>query len=148
MIAVLQRVRDARVDINSETTGAIDHGLVVLLGVLAGDTESDAEYLAEKTAHLRIFNDDQDKMNLSVQDVGGSVLVVSQFTLCADTSKGRRPSYIQAASPPKATELYEFFLERIRQWNIPAQSGEFGAMMDVHLVNEGPVTIILDSQNR
>jgi len=148
MIAVLQRARDARVDIGGKTAGAIEHGLVILLGVFENDTREDVDYLADKSAHLRIFNDADEKMNLSVRDIEGSALVVSQFTLCADTRKGRRPSYIQAAAPDKADELYEYFMEQLRQHGVPVESGEFGAMMDVHLVNEGPVTIILDSQNR
>lgn len=148
MIAVLQRARDARVDIDGATSGAIGFGLVILLGVFEDDTEDDADYLIDKTANLRIFNDDTDKMNLSVQDVDGEALVVSQFTLCADTRKGRRPSYIRAANPDKATELYEYFIGQLQDTGLPVRSGEFGAMMDVHLVNEGPVTIILDSKNR
>ncbi len=148
MIAVLQRARDARVDIDGKTTGAIEHGLVVLLGVFEEDSEDDADYLIDKTIHLRIFNDANEKMNLSVQDVGGSILVISQFTLCADTRKGRRPSYVKAAHPDKATELYNYFLRRLNETDIPVESGEFGAMMDVHLVNEGPVTVILDSKDR
>ncbi|HKJ69688.1 MAG TPA: D-aminoacyl-tRNA deacylase [bacterium] len=148
MIAVLQRARDARVDIDGTASGTIDFGLVILLGVFEDDTEQDADYLADKTANLRIFNDDDEKMNLSVQDVDGEALVISQFTLCADTRKGRRPSYIRAANPDKATELYEYFIGRLQKTGLPVHSGEFGAMMDVHLVNEGPVTIILDSKNR
>lgn len=148
MIAVLQRARDAEVSIENALSGSIDHGLVILLGVFEGDSEEDAEYLAEKSAHLRIFNDDEEKMNYSVQDVGGSVLVVSQFTLCADTRKGRRPSYIQAAPPDRANQLYQYFIQQLRDWELPVESGEFGAMMDVRLTNAGPVTIILDSNNR
>lgn len=148
MIAVLQRAADARVDIDGTTVGAIPHGLVILLGVFEGDDEDDADYLVDKTANLRIFNDDDDKMNLSVRDVEGSALVVSQFTLCADTRKGRRPSYIQAADPGEASRLYDYYRDRLAATGIPVESGEFGAMMDVHLVNQGPVTIILDSNNR
>lgn len=148
MIAVLQRARDSRVDIDGKTAGSISHGLVILLGVFEDDSEEDADYLIDKSIHLRIFNDDDGKMNLSVQDVNGSILVISQFTLCADARKGRRPSYVRAADPEKATNLYEYFIEQMEQTNIPLESGKFGAMMDVHLVNEGPVTIILDSRNR
>ncbi|MCF7804305.1 MAG: D-tyrosyl-tRNA(Tyr) deacylase [Candidatus Marinimicrobia bacterium] len=148
MIAILQRATDARVEIDGNTTGAIDHGLVILLGVFEGDTGEDADYLADKSANLRIFNDENDKMNLSVKDVGGSVLVVSQFTLCADTRKGRRPSYINAANPEVADELYEYYIEQLQDAGVPVESGEFGAMMDVHLTNKGPVTIILDSRDR
>jgi D-tyrosyl-tRNA(Tyr) deacylase len=148
MIALLQRARDARVDVGTRTTGAIDAGLLILLGVFEQDTTEDADYLIDKASNLRIFNDDSGKMNLSVRDTGGSALIVSQFTLCADTKKGRRPSYINAAGPEKATELYEYFLDNFAAAGIPVESGEFGAMMDVHLVNTGPVTIILDSKNR
>ncbi len=148
MIALLQRARDARVDIDGHTAGSIDFGLVVLLGVFEEDTEEDADYLADKTAHLRIFNDAEEKMNLSVQDVGGEVLVISQFTLCADTHKGRRPSYINAAAPEQATRLYDYYLSQLQRFDLPVKTGEFGAMMDVHLCNQGPVTIILDSQNK
>jgi len=148
MIAVLQRAAEARVDIDGQTVGAIPHGLVVLLGVVEGDDEDDADYLVDKTANLRIFNDADEKMNLSVQDVDGSVLVISQFTLCADTRKGRRPSYIRAAEPGEAARLYDYYRAQLAGSGIPVESGEFGAMMDVHLVNQGPVTIILDSNNR
>ena len=148
MIALLQRVRDAKVSIEGNTAGQIDHGLLILLGVFEEDDKDDADYLVDKSANLRIFNDEDDKMNLSAKDVGGSVLVVSQFTLCADTRKGRRPSYINAADPEKADRLYEYFIAQMRNQGLPVESGEFGAMMDVHLVNEGPVTIILDSRNR
>jgi len=148
MIAVLQRARDAEVTIDDRRSGAIDHGLVILLGVFDDDAEEDVEYLAEKSANLRIFNDADDKMNLSVKDVGGSVLVVSQFTLCADTRKGRRPSYIHAAPPDQADRLYQYFIEQLRSHDLPVASGEFGAMMDVRFTNAGPVTIILDSHDR
>jgi len=148
MIAVLQRAADARVDIDGTTVGAIPQGLVILLGVFTDDDEEDADYLVDKTANLRIFNDDDGKMNLSIRDVGGSALVVSQFTLCADTRKGRRPSYIRAADPEPAARLYEYYRDNLAQTGIPVESGEFGAMMDVHLVNKGPVTIILDSKDR
>ena len=148
MIAVLQRARDAQVKIENEITGKIDFGLVILLGVFEEDTIEDADYLVDKSVNLRIFNDEDEKMNYSVRDVNGSALVVSQFTLCADTRKGRRPSYINAAAPKKATDLYNYFVEQLSKTDIPVQTGEFGAMMDVHLVNAGPVTIILDSKNR
>lgn len=148
MIALLQRTKSARVDVDGHTTGSIDYGLLILLGVFENDSTDDADYLIEKASNLRIFNDQSGKMNLSVRDVDGSALIVSQFTLCADTKKGRRPSYVNAADPEKATELYEYFLDSFTATGIPVESGEFGAMMDVHLVNAGPVTIILDSRNR
>lgn len=148
MIAILQRATDAGVTIDGQVSGAIDHGLVILLGVVEGDEEADAEYLAEKTAHLRIFNDEDEKMNLSVKDVSGGALVISQFTLCADTSKGRRPSYLNAAPPDRAEQLYQYFMTHLRDQDLPVESGEFGAMMDVRFTNAGPVTIILDSNDR
>ena len=148
MIALLQRTRDARVDVDNHSIGGIDHGLLILLGVFENDTTEDADYLIDKASNLRIFDDDSGKMNLSVRDAGRSALIVSQFTLCADTKKGRRPSYVNAAGPEKATELYEYFLDKFAATGIPVENGEFGAMMDVYLVNTGPVTIILDSKNR
>ena len=148
MIALIQRAKDARVDVDGCTIGAVDYGLLILLGVIEQDTTEDADYLIDKASNLRIFDDESGKMNLSIHDAGGSALIVSQFTLCADTKKGRRPSYVNAAGPEKATELYEYFLDNFAATGIPVESGEFGAMMDVHLVNTGPVTIILDSKNR
>lgn len=145
MKAVLQRVSRAKVSVDGEITGAIDQGLLVLLGVGAGDSEADATFLLEKIVNLRIFNDENGKMNRSVIDVSGGLLVVSQFTLYADTRKGRRPSYIGAASPDDANRLYEFFVEAARNYIAQVETGRFQAMMDVELVNDGPVTIILDS---
>ena len=145
MKAVLQRVSRAKVSVDGEITGAIDQGLLVLLGVGAGDSEADATFLLEKIVNLRIFNDENGKMNRSVIDVSGGLLVVSQFTLYADTRKGRRPSYIGAASPDDANRLYEFFVEAARNYVAQVETGRFQAMMDVELVNDGPVTIILDS---
>lgn len=146
MRAVLQRVSRAKVTVDDEITGAIGSGLLVLLGVCESDSEKDVTYLVEKIVNLRIFNDADGKMNLSVLDNGGSVLVVSQFTLYADTRKGRRPSYIYAAGPEKANALYEVFVGETRKYVTNVQTGRFQAMMDVELVNDGPVTIILESQ--
>ena len=148
MRAVLQRVSRAKVTVDGEITGAIDQGLLVLLGVGAGDGEADAEYLVDKIVNLRIFSDEDGKMNRSVIDVSGGLLVVSQFTLFADTRKGRRPSYIGAASPEDANRLYEFFVESARSRVTRVETGRFQAMMDVELVNDGPVTIILDSSQK
>ena len=144
MRAVLQRVSRARVTVGDETTGAIGPGLLVLLGVAPSDTPEQARWLAEKVANLRAFADAEGKMNLSVQDVGGSVLVVSQFTLYGDAAKGRRPSFIGAAGPELAIPLYEAFITAVKAQGIPTATGRFGAMMQVELVNDGPVTLILD----
>ena len=145
MRAVVQRVSRAKVTIKDWTTGEIGLGLLVLLAVGHEDTETDASYLAEKISGLRIFEDEQGKMNRSVHDVGGSVLVVSQFTLYGDVRRGRRPSFDAAAPPEHARRLYEFFVERIRASDLPCETGRFQEMMQVELVNEGPVTILLDS---
>jgi D-tyrosyl-tRNA(Tyr) deacylase len=145
MRAVVQRVSRAKVTIKDWTTGEIGLGLLVLLAVGQEDTESDATYLAEKIFGLRIFEDEQGKMNRSVQDVGGSVLAVSQFTLYGDVRRGKRPSFDAAAPPQHARRLYEFFVERIRAAGLPCETGRFQEMMQVELVNEGPVTILLDS---
>ena len=124
--------------------GRIDTGLLVLLGVEQHDTSAEADYFAEKTRRLRIFNDARGRMNLSVEEAGGAVLVVSQFTLAASTRKGRRPSYSSAASPEQAERLYEYFIDRLRACGLPVSSGVFQAMMEVELVNDGPVTLLLD----
>lgn len=145
MKAVLQRVKRAKVTVDGEITGEIGPGVLVLLGVSNADNESDARFLIDKILNLRIFNDKEGKMNLSVLDVSGSLLVVSQFTLYADTRKGRRPSYINAASPEKANELYEYFVAESRKLIPNVETGRFQAMMDVELVNDGPVTIILET---
>lgn len=145
MRAVVQRVSRAKVTINGWTSGEIGQGLLVLLGVGQQDSESDATYLAEKIAGLRIFEDSDGKMNGSIQDVGGAVLVVSQFTLYGDVRRGRRPSFDAAAPPADARPLYEFFVERIRELGLRCETGRFQEMMQVELVNEGPVTILLDS---
>jgi D-tyrosyl-tRNA(Tyr) deacylase len=145
MRAVVQRVSRAKVTIKDWTTGEIGLGLLVLLAVGQEDTESDATYLAEKISGLRIFEDEQGKMNRSVQDVGGSVLAVSQFTLYGDARRGKRPSFAAAAPSQHARRLYEFFVERIRAAGLPCETGRFQEMMQVELVNEGPVTLLLDS---
>jgi len=148
MRAVLQRVTRACVTVGDEVTGQIEVGLVVLLGVEQDDTESDAHVLADKTIQLRIFDDAEGKMNRALADVGGSVLVVSQFTLLGDCRKGRRPSFIQAAPPELAERLYETFVAAIGVQGIRVATGRFRAMMHVELVNDGPVTILLDSRKR
>ena len=146
MIAVLQRVSEAKVVVDGRVTGAIGRGLVVLLGIHREDSENDCNFLMEKTATLRIFSDANGKMNHSLADAGGATLVVSQFTLIADWRKGRRPSFTSAAAPEMAEELYTKFIHGLKGRNIPVQSGEFGAMMQVQLVNDGPVTLVLDSR--
>ena len=148
MRAVLQRVRKAEVRIAGKIVGQIGHGLVVLLGVARDDTESDADFICDRTLGMRIFADAEGKMNLALIKVGGELLVVSQFTLLADTESGRRPSFIRAAAADEARRLYEHFLSLARKAGVKVESGEFGAMMEVDLVNDGPVTILLDSRNR
>ena len=146
MRAVVQRVSRAKVTVGDAITGKIDRGLLVLLGVTHHDAEADADYLVDKILNLRIFDDAEGKMNLSLADIGGGLLVVSQFTLYGDTRRGRRPSFIDAAPGPAAQALYEYFVERSRQAVENVQTGAFGAMMDVDLINDGPVTIMLDSE--
>jgi len=148
MKAVLQRVSRARVTVAGEIVGQIDRGLLVLLGVEQDDTEADTHQLADKTVQLRIFDDAAGKMNLALADVGGAVLVVSQFTLLGDCSKGRRPSFIQAAPPELAERLYEIFVAAIGVQGIHVATGQFHAMMEVELVNDGPVTLLLESKNQ
>ena len=145
MRAVVQRVSRARVTVGSEVTGEIGLGLLVLLGVGAGDTRAEADYLVEKTVGLRIFEDAGGKMNLSVAEVAGALLVVSQFTLYGDARRGKRPSFDAAAPPEQARELYEYFVERVRGAGLRCETGRFQETMQVELVNEGPVTILLDS---
>ena len=145
MRIVLQRVKNASVVVTGERVSEIGVGLLLLVGVAQGDGEGEAGWLAEKVAGLRIFNDEDGKMNLGVKDVGGEILVVSQFTLLADTRKGKRPSFIKAALPEEAEPLFDYFCERLRAAGVPSvKTGSCGAMMDVALVNDGPVTIVLE----
>jgi D-aminoacyl-tRNA deacylase len=142
---VLQRVKEASVTVAGENTSSIGPGLLLLVGVAGGDGEPEADWLAEKIAGLRIMADEQGKMNLSVRDTGGAVLAVSQFTLLADTRKGKRPSFVGAAPPDEAARLFDYFCERLRSAGVATvETGRFGAMMDVALVNDGPVTIVLE----
>lgn len=146
MRACVQRVRQASVSVDGEVTGEIGRGLLVLLGVMREDDESDLQYLVEKITTLRIFEDENGKMNLSLLDISGELLVVSQFTLYGDCRKGRRPSFIAAAEPEKGKQMYDDFVRQAAQRGIKVATGRFQAMMDVALVNEGPVTILLDSR--
>ena len=146
MRAVIQRVSRAQVSVGEETVGKIGHGILVLVGVSKTDTQADADYLATKITGLRIFEDENGKMNLSVADRGGEVLAVSQFTLHGDARKGRRPSFDEAAPPELAKQLYEYFVGRVQESGIRCQTGRFQAMMQVELVNDGPVTVLLDSK--
>ena len=148
MKLVLQRVRSAYVTVEGSTVGSIRTGLLVLLGVSRSDTTADADYLIDKLMGLRIFPDDAGKMNRSVLDAGGSLLIVSQFTLYADCRKGRRPSFDHAAPPEQAQSLYHYFVESARKSPVPVETGVFQAMMEVHLCNSGPVTILIDSADR
>ena len=145
MIAVLQRVKKGSVCVEGEEVGSCGQGLCVLLGVGRDDTEQDAVALAEKIVNLRIFTDENDKMNLSLKDVNGELLLISQFTLYADCRKGNRPSFINAGAPALATELYEYIIESCKKEGYPVQTGEFGADMKVELLNDGPFTIVLDN---
>ena len=145
MRAVVQRVTEGDVTVENQVTGSIGNGFVVLLGVEDTDTEKDAEYLADKITGLRIFEDADDKMNLSLQDVGGEMLVISQFTLLADARKGRRPNFVKAARPEQAKKLYDYFVEKVKAQGIKVGEGIFQAHMLVRIHNDGPVTILLDS---
>ncbi len=145
MRAVIQRVKEAEVKVDGKTIGKISKGLLVLLAIHQDDTEDKIEKMATKIINLRIFGDKDEKMNLSVKDVGGEILVVSQFTLYGDTSRGNRPSFIESARPEKAIPYYKKFVEKIKDSGLKTATGEFGAMMDVNLVNDGPVTIIIDA---
>jgi D-aminoacyl-tRNA deacylase len=146
MRAVIQRSRQASVTVDQRLVGSIEHGLVVLLGVAAEDTPADADYLLEKILGLRIFDDAEGKMNLGLAQVGGELLIVSQFTLLGDARKGRRPSFIKAAGPELGRSMYEYFIGRAKEQGGRVATGEFGADMQVALINDGPVTILLDSQ--
>jgi|TARA_B100000809_G_scaffold182711_1_gene180481 D-tyrosyl-tRNA(Tyr) deacylase len=146
MIIVAQRCSKAQVLINNKTISQIDSGLMLLVGINKGDELLDADKAVDKIVNLRIFNDEKNKMNLSVLDTRGSIMVVSQFTLCGDIKKGRRPSFINAESPDKGLLIYEYMVNRLRDKGINTVTGEFGAMMDIELVNEGPVTFVIDSK--
>lgn len=148
MRVVVQRARQAKVTVDGKVTGAIEHGLMLLVGITHEDTVKDLEYCAKKVANLRIFEDEQGKMNLSIKEVGGSILSISQFTLYGETKKGNRPSFIAAARPETAIPLYEAFNTGLKQRGIPVSTGKFGEDMDVSLVNDGPVTILIDSKNK
>ena len=148
MIAVIQRVSQAYVTVENKIVGRIGCGLVILLGVFQNDGDTDAAFLSDKIAGLRIFGDEHQKMNLSIKDVGGAALVISQFTLCGDWRKGRRPSFISAADPETGRRLYEKFIADLKIAGVPTAQGVFGAMMAVNLVNDGPVTFVLDSKLR
>ena len=145
MRAVVQRVSRSEVTVDGRTTGKINKGLLVLLGVTHGDTSNDVDYIVDKTINLRIFEDENDKMNLSLKDIGGEMLAVSQFTLYGDCRKGRRPSFTNAAAPEEADKLYQEFVKKVSEQGINTETGEFGAHMMVDLVNDGPVTILLES---
>ncbi|NMB02922.1 MAG: D-tyrosyl-tRNA(Tyr) deacylase [Tissierellia bacterium] len=148
MIAIIQRVTYSRVTVEDRLISQIDHGLMVLLGVAVDDTDDDIAYMVRKLPKLRIFSDDNDKMNLSVQDVGGKMQLISQFTLLGDCRQGNRPSYITAARPDKATEYYERVVQGIAEQGVEVVTGAFGEHMQVELLNSGPVTIIMDSRNK
>ena len=148
MRAVIQRVSQASVTIDKQVIGQIERGFMILLGIHEEDTQADADYLIRKIPLLRVFEDPEGKMNQSLQDIGGSILSVSQFTLYADTKKGNRPSFIKAARPEKAIPLYEYFNEGLRQAGLTVETGEFGGDMDVALVNGGPVTILFDTRDK
>ena len=148
MKAVIQRVSSASVTVADKKISEIGSGLLILLGIAKEDEERDIDYLVKKTAGLRIFKDEENNMNLSIQDVSGKILVVSQFTLCADTRKGLRPTFIGAAEPKMAENMYDQYCKKLQLLNIPVSRGQFGASMDVGLINDGPVTIILDSREK
>jgi len=147
MRAVIQRSKQASVKVDDQTIGSIEKGLVVLLGITEQDTEADIDAIIHKLIHLRIFQDDADKMNISLLDIGGSILSISQFTLYADIRKGRRPSFIKAADPAMAEKLYNIFNQKLTETGVHVETGKFGAMMDVALVNDGPVTMILETKD-
>jgi D-aminoacyl-tRNA deacylase len=147
MKVVLQRSKEAKVLVGSEVKGRIDKGLVLLVGVTHEDTEKDADYLAEKIVNLRIFEDENEKMNLSLKDTEGSILSISQFTLFGDTKKGRRPNFMDAAKPDHAITMYDYFNSKLKSLGVHVETGVFGAMMDVSFTNDGPVTLIMDSKS-
>ena len=147
MVAILQRSTGANVKVDKKIIGEIEIGLVILLGIKRGDKKEDADKLAEKIAGLRIFNDEKDKMNLSIREVNGSALVISQFTLCADTKKGRRPSFVNAELPDISYKLYEYFMSSLINNGVPVQAGKFGSMMDIELINNGPATFIINTED-
>ena len=146
MIIVVQRCSEAKVTVNNKIISQIKSGLMVLVGINKGDEFSDADKVVDKIINLRIFNDEKNKMNLSILDINGSVMVVSQFTLCGDTRKGRRPSFINAENPDRGLEIYDHVVTRLRDKGLNTVTGEFGAMMDIELVNEGPATFIINSK--
>ncbi len=146
MRAVLQRVKEAKVEVDNSVIGRIDKGLLIFLGVGTGDSETDAQYLANKISGLRIFADANEMMNLSLTDIKGAALVVSQFTLLGDCRKGKRPSFVHAARPEKARPLYNYFNKKLKETGIEVATGRFGAMMEVSLINDGPVTFVIDSK--
>ena len=148
MKAVIQRVREAKVEVDGKTVGQIGRGILLLLGVEKGDGERDADWLAEKIGNLRIFEDEKGKMNLSVKEIAGELLAVSQFTLAGNCAKGRRPSFDSAAPPEEANRLYEYFVGKLRGLGLPVETGVFQAMMQVSLTNDGPVTFILESPGK
>ncbi|HDD35549.1 MAG TPA: D-tyrosyl-tRNA(Tyr) deacylase [Candidatus Desulfofervidus auxilii] len=144
MKVVIQRVKKAKVLVNKEVVGEIDKGILILLGIAKGDTREQAEWLVKKICSLRIFPDEVGKFNLSLKDIGGKALIVSQFTLYGDCRKGRRPSFDKAASPKEAIPLYETFIEFFKKEGIPVATGKFGALMEIHLINDGPVTFVIE----
>lgn len=144
MKLVIQRVKKAQVDVEGKTVGKIEKGYMVLCGITHTDTEKEADYLAKKLVNLRVFEDENEKMNLSIKDVGGELLIISQFTLYGDCSGGNRPSFTNVAKPDEANKLYEYFLQKCREENIKVEKGIFGAHMEVSLINDGPVTIIME----
>ena len=144
MRLLIQRVQNAKVEVEEKIVGQIDKGFLVLCGITHSDTKAEADYLAKKLCNLRVFEDENEKMNLSIKDISGELLIVSQFTLYADCTSGNRPSFVEAANPEQANELYEYFLEKCKEQKVNVQKGIFGAHMEVSLLNDGPVTILLE----
>ena len=147
MICLIQRVISSEVTISEKKISKINKGILILLGIHKNDTNSDLDYIVKKTTNLRIFEDQKKNMSLSIQDINGEILIVSQFTLCAETKKGRRPSFINAAKPKEAKKLYDKAIEKFRKMNLKVETGQFGENMNVNLVNQGPVTIIINSKD-